>query len=252
VDDEVLRALQERAIAFLGNGAVEAAISEEGHEEGEPSSAGSLPLSASEVGCVVALLGAERRRREQQAHANSGVPRDELGRMVRGVWVNWAHEQPDVAEHPNWTRPYDGPDGISERDREVDRRIGETLFAAARLGYQRASDARDYVASVYRDRNLALVLAASVLGSLGIPVAMAEDPSPKGGWRQLLAIDLKVGVVTWKIHDNDLAMFSRVARTRQVVDLPTRQAMAERIFQAIDDFEAMARTARAGKAIGGP
>jgi len=251
VDDELLRDLQERAVRFLGNGAVEGG--EEDDEGGDhPASQGSLTLCAAEAGCLIALIGAERRRREQQAQANAGVPRDELGRLVRSVWINWAAEQPDVAEHPNWMKPYDGPGGIDERDREVDRRIGETLFAAARLGYQRASEAREYVASVYRDRNLALVLAASVLSSLGIPVGLADDPGAKGGWRQMLAIELKVGTVTWRVHDNDLAMFSKVPRTRAAIDPPTRQAMGERIFQAIEDFEAMARTARAGKAIGGP
>lgn len=52
--------------------------------------------------------------------------RDILGKEVRHVWIVWAREQPNCK--PSWTVPWDG---LSEPDREVDRRIGETLY---RLG----------------------------------------------------------------------------------------------------------------------
>lgn len=50
--------------------------------------------------------------------------RERLGRMVREVWIEWAREQPNPK--PSWLVPWEG---LSEADREVDRRIGETLYA---------------------------------------------------------------------------------------------------------------------------
>ena len=49
--------------------------------------------------------------------------RDELGRIVREVWIAWSMEQ--SAPKPSWLVPYDQ---LNEPDREVDRRIGERLF----------------------------------------------------------------------------------------------------------------------------
>ena len=49
--------------------------------------------------------------------------RDDLGRIVREVWIKWAKEQP--SPKPSWLVPYDQ---LNEPDREVDRRIGERLF----------------------------------------------------------------------------------------------------------------------------
>lgn len=51
---------------------------------------------------------------------------DELGREVRDAWVAWAREQPDVAEHPSWLVPWEG---LAERDKDADRRIGRALFS---------------------------------------------------------------------------------------------------------------------------
>jgi hypothetical protein len=51
--------------------------------------------------------------------------RDKLGRLVREVWIAWAKEQPNPK--PSWLVPYDQ---MAEPDKEVDRRIGETLFRA--------------------------------------------------------------------------------------------------------------------------
>lgn len=48
--------------------------------------------------------------------------REELGKLVRQVWIEWAQEQPNVKT--SWLVPWDE---LSEPDREVDRRIGETL-----------------------------------------------------------------------------------------------------------------------------
>jgi hypothetical protein len=62
--------------------------------------------------------------------ALAGVTREDLGRAVRRRWVLWAHGQPDAAEHPSWTLPWEA---LAERDREADRQIGEDLFCAGWL-----------------------------------------------------------------------------------------------------------------------
>ena len=55
--------------------------------------------------------------------AQEGV-RENLGRIVREVWITWAKEQPNPK--PSWLVPYDQ---LGETDKEVDRRIGERLYA---------------------------------------------------------------------------------------------------------------------------
>ena len=55
-------------------------------------------------------------------------PREPYGRLVRETWVAWALEQPDVKDHPSWTKPWDD---LSERDKEVDMRIGSAVAAQA-------------------------------------------------------------------------------------------------------------------------
>lgn len=49
--------------------------------------------------------------------------RDELGEMVRDVWIQWAKEQDNPK--PSWLVPYSD---LSEPDKEADRLIGETLY----------------------------------------------------------------------------------------------------------------------------
>lgn len=49
--------------------------------------------------------------------------REELGQLVRKVWIEWARQQPDPK--PSWLVPWEQ---LSEADKEVDRRIGEVLF----------------------------------------------------------------------------------------------------------------------------
>lgn len=53
--------------------------------------------------------------------------RERLGKIVRSTWIAWAATQPDVAKHPTWLLPWDE---IDERDREVDRAIGEAVATA--------------------------------------------------------------------------------------------------------------------------
>lgn len=50
--------------------------------------------------------------------------RDHLGKLVREVWVRWAKEQTNPK--PSWLVSWEE---LQEADREVDRRIGERLFA---------------------------------------------------------------------------------------------------------------------------
>jgi hypothetical protein len=57
--------------------------------------------------------------------------------MVREVWVAWAHEQPNPKA--TWLA---GWEMLPERDREVDCRIGEALYAAG-LERGRALGARE-------------------------------------------------------------------------------------------------------------
>lgn len=59
--------------------------------------------------------------------ATDAERRDNLGRIVRAAWIEWALEQPDRLEHHNWLVVWDD---LPERDREVDRRIGEAVLAA--------------------------------------------------------------------------------------------------------------------------
>jgi hypothetical protein len=49
-------------------------------------------------------------------------PRDALGKAVRAEWVKWAQEQEDPK--PSWLVEWEW---LSERDKEVDRRIAEAV-----------------------------------------------------------------------------------------------------------------------------
>lgn len=55
-----------------------------------------------------------------------GVDRERLGQEVRAEWVAWAKEQPNPK--PSWLVPWEG---LSEPDKEADRRIGERLYRLA-------------------------------------------------------------------------------------------------------------------------
>ena len=56
--------------------------------------------------------------------------------MVREVWVKWAQEQPSPKE--TWLLPWNK---LSESEKEVDRRIGETLLKAGTLREETSLDA---------------------------------------------------------------------------------------------------------------
>lgn len=61
---------------------------------------------------------------ENAVYLRRGDWRDWLGREVRRVWIEWAREQTNPK--PSWLMPWEE---LVETDREVDRRIGEVLFA---------------------------------------------------------------------------------------------------------------------------
>jgi hypothetical protein len=60
--------------------------------------------------------------RYARAVALGTLDRESLGIMVRDAWVLWAREQPNPKA--SWLVPWEG---LSEPDKEVDRRIGETI-----------------------------------------------------------------------------------------------------------------------------
>lgn len=61
---------------------------------------------------------------------------------MRQAWLEWAREQP--SPKPSWLLPWEE---LSDADREVDRRIGETVFAVAErslIEWLWSEDARKY------------------------------------------------------------------------------------------------------------
>lgn len=76
-------------------------------------------------------------RERPDDHDNDSIDRpvapnaEALGREVRETWIQWAKEQPDVAEHPNWLTPWDE---LQERDKDVDRRIAIAVLNAYHKG----------------------------------------------------------------------------------------------------------------------
>lgn len=57
--------------------------------------------------------------------------REYLGRLVRKEWIKWAREQP--SPKASWLVPWEG---LSEPDKEVDRRIGERLYSVGVLSVE--------------------------------------------------------------------------------------------------------------------
>ena len=58
--------------------------------------------------------------------AELNIDRERLGRVVRGLWLAWALVQVDARLHRDWLLPWEK---LSEPHREVDRQIGEGLYA---------------------------------------------------------------------------------------------------------------------------
>lgn len=99
------------------------------------------------------------------ARIEEGTPfdREQLGRMVREVWVAAAREHPDPK--PSWLVPWDE---LGEWDKEVGRRIGEAVASHAALvtaieTHQVGSRER---AGLIRQRDLAMTEAAKLRAEL--------------------------------------------------------------------------------------
>ena len=73
------------------------------------------------------VLAVAARVRAEPHDRPVSTDRETLGRIVRKVWIDWAKEQPSPKD--SWLVPWEG---LAEPDKEVDRRIGETIARYAR------------------------------------------------------------------------------------------------------------------------
>lgn len=101
---------------------------------------------------------------------------ESLGRFVREIWIEWAQEQPNPK--PSWLVPWEG---LSEPDKEVDRRIGRALF---RMGRTAARSERDEVngPKCIPCGDTGVVMTARVVGGLPCPncdIARTVTPQRK-------------------------------------------------------------------------
>lgn len=78
--------------------------------------ANALPIGAAIADCIARRDGAPEARE---------VLRDQLGQVVRSAWISWAREQPAIKD--SWLVQWEG---LSEPEKEVDRRIGMAVAAA--------------------------------------------------------------------------------------------------------------------------
>lgn len=96
--------------------------------------------------------------------------RESLGRMVRNVWIAWTKEQP--CPKPSWLVPWEG---LSEPDREVDRRIGEALYKEGATTpptpHEAALAALVATVKAWPAASLRLLTEASKLGQPGCAIA---------------------------------------------------------------------------------
>lgn len=91
---------------------------------------------------VDAYCAAERAATVAPSSTMATEEREMLGREVRRVWVEWADKQPDVDDHHSWLVPWER---LAERDREVDRLIGEAIAAKVRADIPEPADLRQLV-----------------------------------------------------------------------------------------------------------
>jgi len=78
--------------------------------------ANALPIGAAIADCIARRDGAPEARE---------VLRDQLGQVVRSAWISWAREQPAIKD--SWLVQWEG---LSEPEKEVDRRIGMAVATA--------------------------------------------------------------------------------------------------------------------------
>ena len=70
------------------------------------------------------LAAAEVEVERLKAERGSALDREQLGQIVRMVWLKWANQQD--SPKPSWLESWDE---MQEEDREVDRQIGEAVAA---------------------------------------------------------------------------------------------------------------------------
>jgi hypothetical protein len=81
--------------------------------------------------CKIKILNNEVKALQEIIYKNDNLKsdmylRERLGKIVRSVWIKWAKEQPHPKE--SWLVDWNA---LSESDKEVDRRIGETIWSIA-------------------------------------------------------------------------------------------------------------------------
>lgn len=126
--------------------------------------------------------------------------RDQLGKIVRDAWIEWAKEQPDPK--PSWLLPWED---LAEPDKEADRRIGEAVVRACEPG------------------------AIRPLAYLAVPYS---DPSP--AVREMRFIE--VNRVAAKLMREGVHLFSPISHCHQIIkdnDLPQGWEFWERYDRAI-------------------
>lgn len=69
--------------------------------------------------------------------SNKIDPREDLGRLVRDIWIEWAQQQP--SPKPSWLVPWEN---LTSSDKEVDMCIGKALYDA---GFQAGADSVHHV-----------------------------------------------------------------------------------------------------------
>jgi len=55
---------------------------------------------------------------------------EKLGRRVRQVWMDWAEQQPDILDRPDWLDPWEKlPERIQDADKKIGTAIAGDVFA---------------------------------------------------------------------------------------------------------------------------
>jgi hypothetical protein len=139
--------------------------------------------------------------------------RDVLGRIVRQAWTDWAAQQADVADHPSWLV---GWDGLPERDREVDRLIGEAVAAHVTAG------TAGLVRELTRRAELAEMHSVSVGADLEREREYAREQAVNAErWRQLRSF-----VRRWARRG--IVPAAELAEAADLIDPPSRAEVAAR------------------------
>lgn len=72
------------------------------------------------------------------------MDQEKLGKIVRDTWIEWAKEQPNPKS--SWLVEWDG---LSEPDKEVDRRIGEAIMLYVAKEMEQSDLAMEIISPLY-------------------------------------------------------------------------------------------------------